>query len=76
MKYLHAKGVGCSRLEENRKSCSRIDLSKERKRVLIVSSCNNIVGEASSHGHALLLVDQKRVLLHFDVLLQSLFVPQ
>ena len=44
--------------------------------VLIVSGRDDIVWETTTHGHALLLVDQQRVLLYFNVLLQPLLVPQ
>jgi len=46
------------------------------QRCLIVSSGNNVVGKTPAHGHALLLVNQQRVLFNFDVFLEALFVPQ
>lgn len=46
------------------------------QRCLIVSSGNNVVGKTPPHGHALLLVNQQRVLFNFDVFLKALLVPQ
>lgn len=43
---------------------------------LIVSSGYHVIRETSTHWHALLLINQQRILLHFDVFLKSLFVSE
>ena len=43
--------------------------------LLVVARGDHVVGEAASQRHALLLVNQQRVLLDLDVPLQPLFVP-
>ena len=44
---------------------NRIERQREG---LVVSSGYDVIGKTSTHGHALLLVDQKGILLHFNVL--------
>ena len=43
--------------------------------LLVVARGDHVVGEAASQRHALLLVNQQRVLLDLDVPLQPLLVP-
>ena len=49
----------------------------ERRRwVLVVPSGYYVIRETPPHRHALLLIDQQRVLFHFDVFLKALLVSQ
>ena len=43
---------------------------------LVVPRGNHVVGEAATHGHTLLLVDEQRVLLDLNVALEALLVAQ
>jgi len=43
---------------------------------LVISSSYHIVREASTHRHAFLLINQQRILFHFNVLFKPLLVPK
>ena len=53
-----------------------VSMDKIQQESLVVSSSDNVVRKTPTHRHALLLVNQQRILLHFNVFLKPLFVSQ
>ena len=72
MESMYRTGGKSSREETVRK----VQWSIYRRRILVISSSYHVVRKASTHGHAFLLIYQKRILFHFYVFLKSLFVSQ